>query len=156
MVLRWWWVDTLTKISFNNVLPNHSIIAPLYRNAFGIRCKQQTRFAADPQGDRNLWRYRENFKKKVGRQTGRQALAIGWSKGGMEGKGSDPNEKILREREVWAARASWKPSACRSSCVKDLSVEEVAPAPLFGLIWGLRDSAPREGSTFTVRPVISD
>lgn len=37
---------------------------------------------------------------------GRQALAIGWSKGGMEGKGSDPNEKILRERGVWAARAS--------------------------------------------------
>lgn len=45
-------------------------------------------------------------RKWAGRQTGRQALAIGWSKGGMEGKGSDPNEKILRERGVWAARAS--------------------------------------------------
>lgn len=42
----------------------------------------------------------------MGRQTGRQALAIGWSKDGMEGKGSDPNEKILRERGVRAARAS--------------------------------------------------
>lgn len=40
----------LTKISFNNVLPNHSITDPLYLNASGIRRKQQTRFAADPQG----------------------------------------------------------------------------------------------------------
>lgn len=145
------------QISTSKMFANHSITAPLYLNTFGRYCKQQTRFAADPWGNRNVWSYTENLEQKVCTQSVCQAGSVAaWLKGGGAGK------TRARIRPEWETPLRDENLSCWSRLHSAPPLPEIYQQRkwhllLFsGLIWSLRDLAPREGSVFPVQAVISD